>query len=286
MAGRKSLDELVKISEMASMCGVSRQTLILYDKNGLLKPAYVSETGYRYYSVDQIPYLRHIALLKSLGVTLAELNEYLHEVPAERRPQRAAELLDQRSRKIRMQMVELQRQAEEIDQLSRLFRHVDTRERNAGVPFVEWIDERSAVYTPYPSDQMDPKKLHVTLMKAWRQVLGAEMIPSAGFGSLLKTSALNTASPLREAGSIVLLPMRRMIPGATIIKMPAGEHVVMYDYAMPYDLSPCRKLLRWMSEHHLEPAGEVYSCCLLDAVFHTKQHDADFCRVEIRIRES
>ena len=52
--------ELVKISQMAALNGISRQTLILYDKNGLLKPAYVSELGYRYYSIGQIPQLRLI----------------------------------------------------------------------------------------------------------------------------------------------------------------------------------------------------------------------------------
>lgn len=51
-------DGLIKISDMAAMVRVSRQTLILYDKNGLLHPAYVNEAGYRYYSVDQLPYLR------------------------------------------------------------------------------------------------------------------------------------------------------------------------------------------------------------------------------------
>lgn len=31
-------DKLIKISEMAVLHGITRQTLILYDKNGLLKP--------------------------------------------------------------------------------------------------------------------------------------------------------------------------------------------------------------------------------------------------------
>ena len=34
-------DDLIRVSEMAALHGVSRQTLILYDRNGLLKPEHV-----------------------------------------------------------------------------------------------------------------------------------------------------------------------------------------------------------------------------------------------------
>lgn len=277
-------DDLIKISEMAKMCGISRQTLILYDKNGLLKPAYVSETGYRYYSVDQLPYLRLICLLKSLGVTLAELNVFLHEASPDDRPERAAELLDSRAAEIREQVARLRRQAAEVDQLGELLRHAPTRARNANVPYVEWIEERKAIFVPFPAEEMDAKKLHITLMKAWRELLGADMIPSRGFGSLIRTEALNTEAPLAGAGSIVLLPHDHEVPGATVITLPAGEYVTMYNFSMPYDLEPDRELLAWVREQGLEPQGNIVDCCLLDTVFHTEQHPADFCRVEIRVR--
>ena len=63
-------DDLIRVSEMAALHGVSRQTLILYDRNGLLKPEHVGANGYRYYSIDQVPRLRLICLLKEMGVPL------------------------------------------------------------------------------------------------------------------------------------------------------------------------------------------------------------------------
>lgn len=281
---RENTDDLIRISEMARMCGISRQTLILYDKNGLLKPVFVSATGYRYYSVDQLPYLRHICLLKSLGVTLAELNAYLHEVSPDDRPERAAELLDSRAADIREQVDKLRRQAAEVNQLGRLLRHAPTRERNVDVPYVEWIEERRAIFVPFPTEQMDSTKLHTTLMEAWRKLLDAGMIPSQGFGSLIRTEAISTLTPLKGAGSIVLVPHEQEVRGATVVTLPAGEYATMYNFSMPYDLEPDRRLLAWVKEQGMESQGDIVDRCLLDTVFHTEEHPTDFCRVEIRIR--
>lgn len=266
------------------MCGISRQTLILYDRNGLLRPAYVSETGYRYYSLDQLPYLRHICLLKSLGVTLAELNAYLHEVPNGDRPERAAQLLDARAAEIRTEVGRLRRQAAEVEQLGELLRHAPTRERNVGVPYFQWIEERKAIFVPFPAGEMDTKKLHVTLMEAWRQLLDAGMIPSRGFGSLVRTEALEGEAPLDGAGSIVLLPHDQEVPGATVVTLPAGEYATMYHFSMPYDLEADHVLLAWVREQGLEPVGDIVDRCLLDTVFHTEEHPADFSRAELRVR--
>ena len=86
------------------------------------------------------------------------------------------------------------------------------------------------------------------------------------------------------AGSIVVLPHDREVPGATVIDIPAGVYATMYHYAMPYDLAGERRLLAWMAERGLEPEGDAIDRCLFDTVFHTEEHAADFSRVEIKVR--
>lgn len=278
--GRDTRD-LIKISDMAAMVRVSRQTLILYDKNGLMHPAYVNEAGYRYYSVNQLPYLRFICLLKSTGITLAQIRDLMR---GHRDAQAVAALLDERSSAIRREVARLTLQAEEIDQLSELFVHAEARELGADLPQVQWIDARRAIYVPFPTQDMDPSKLHLTLMQAWGQLLDAGMIPSRGFGSIVRVAALGTQTPLAGAGSIVILPHDREVPGATVIDIPAGVYATMYHYAMPYDLTGEQRLLAWMGERGLVPEGDAIDRCLFDAVFHTGEHDTDFCRAEIKVR--
>lgn len=64
----------LSIGQMAKMNQVSVQTLRLYDKMGLLQPAYINqETGYRYYDMKQNATLDMIGYMKGAGMTLKEI---------------------------------------------------------------------------------------------------------------------------------------------------------------------------------------------------------------------
>lgn len=67
------------IGETAKINNVSVQALRLYDKMGLLKPAYVDpDTNYRYYTMDQFMYIDLIKYAKDIGAPLKELGYVLH----------------------------------------------------------------------------------------------------------------------------------------------------------------------------------------------------------------
>lgn len=78
------------ISEFAALMGVSRQTLIYYDRIGLFRPARVDRTnGYRRYTHQQISVLSAIQTLAELGLSLREIGKTLARIS----PDRAAALL-------------------------------------------------------------------------------------------------------------------------------------------------------------------------------------------------
>ena len=65
---------LLRIGEFAKLGQVSIATLRYYDQWDLLKPnALDPETGYRYYSLDQLPRLNRIVVLKELGFPLEQI---------------------------------------------------------------------------------------------------------------------------------------------------------------------------------------------------------------------
>lgn len=67
-----------RTGEMAKMYGVSKQTIIYYDKIGLYKPNFADpDTGYRYYTLAQCEVLDVILALKHLGMPLKEIKRYL-----------------------------------------------------------------------------------------------------------------------------------------------------------------------------------------------------------------
>lgn len=66
-----------KISDVANLFGITRQTLLHYDKIGLFKPLIIDkETSYRYYTEDQFLDLAFILGLKSADFSLKEILEY------------------------------------------------------------------------------------------------------------------------------------------------------------------------------------------------------------------
>lgn len=69
---------LFTISEFAKLRNININSLRYYEKIGVLKPFHVDEqTGYRYYSSDQLPILDVILLCLDFGMPLKELKTYI-----------------------------------------------------------------------------------------------------------------------------------------------------------------------------------------------------------------
>jgi len=76
---------VLKIGDFSQLGQVSVRTLHHYDERGLLKPARIDDwTGYRFYSVEQLPRLNRILALKDLGFSLEQIGRLVDDdVPAE-----------------------------------------------------------------------------------------------------------------------------------------------------------------------------------------------------------
>ena len=66
---------MFKIGDFSRLTRVSIRMLRHYDEIGLLKPQLIDNfTGYRFYSVDQIPRLNRVLVLKEMGFSLSEIS--------------------------------------------------------------------------------------------------------------------------------------------------------------------------------------------------------------------
>jgi DNA-binding transcriptional MerR regulator len=71
---------MLRIGEFAWLSQVTVETLRHYDRIGLLKPVHLDRfTGYRYYSLDQLPRLNRILALKDLGLSLEKIAQMLDQ---------------------------------------------------------------------------------------------------------------------------------------------------------------------------------------------------------------
>jgi len=78
---KKHDETLFQIGEVIKIMGVTRKTLRVYEDMGLLKPAVQDEeSGYRYYSADNMTQIRAIRSLQMLGLSLKEVAEYYYDM--------------------------------------------------------------------------------------------------------------------------------------------------------------------------------------------------------------
>ena len=71
---------MLRIGDFSKVAKVSVRMLRHYDQIGLLKPACIDETsGYRSYSIDQLPRLNRIMFLKDIGFSLHEIMDLVDD---------------------------------------------------------------------------------------------------------------------------------------------------------------------------------------------------------------
>lgn len=111
---KKHDETLFQIGEVTKIMGVTRKALLVYENMGLLTPAVKDEeSGYRYYSADNMTQIKSIRSLQSLGLSLKEVAEYYYDVEnIDANLQRLIDLRSALDRNIQMLQVRSARQGD------------------------------------------------------------------------------------------------------------------------------------------------------------------------------
>lgn len=73
------MKKLFTVGEISKMFGISRDTVRLYDKRGILSPAKSNINNYRYYTREDLIFFYHIGTLKKFGLPLNMIKMLLYE---------------------------------------------------------------------------------------------------------------------------------------------------------------------------------------------------------------
>lgn len=97
------------VREAAELSGVSVRTLHYYDEIGLLRPARVTEAGYRLYGGEELARLQQILLYRELDFSLAEIRDLLSPGEADRREEARRDALKKQRALLEMKRARLDR---------------------------------------------------------------------------------------------------------------------------------------------------------------------------------
>jgi DNA-binding transcriptional MerR regulator len=102
---------LVSVGVLARQAGLTAKAVRHYDRIGLLRPAVIDESGYRWYSAAQVESARQIARLRRLDLPIDEVRRYLTDAGT------LAGALDTHRRRLEARLVRTQRQLHEVAHL-------------------------------------------------------------------------------------------------------------------------------------------------------------------------
>lgn len=237
-----------KISELAKIGSVSKQTLIFYHKKGILVPEYIDEeNGYRYYSSSQIWDLFFIITLKEAGFSLEEIKEYIKV----KKPLESIRFLEEKTHDIDIKIVELMKSKEIInekivclkDMLNNLEEKVQTVFQN-----------EMKVYFIEIKNPLDEKEIAETYDRLQR--LGDKNgIEDITYISRVKRNNLYEGSELPLSKIGILIPENISIGEEEILE---GKNCVMLRHKATFDMIKLtyENLYRFIKDNSYEIVGD------------------------------
>ena len=245
------------VGELAKLGGLSKQTLIFYDREGVFRPSYVEPAnGYRYYSADQLEALDSILILREMGLSLREIRAHLE---ARSGPETVA-LLREQHQAVQNKIADwtligrrLERKLESLEALA--------ASRADGA----WLVERPLEYLA--AEPVEGARglleVDVALKRLLRRSVQEKLPHFYQVGDMVAREDLEAGRFLRF--QYAFLPLQTARSGLGILEKPAGlyarrYHVGTYE-TMGRDYAA---LLAQIREAGYEPAGPSYEFCVLD----------------------
>lgn len=249
----------MKIGDFARLGQVSVVTLRHYDECGLLKPIRIdSFTGYRYYSVSQLPRLNRILALKDLGFSLEQIEqvlnggltpEQLHGMLTLKHAQAEQHIATEQARLVRI--ATRLRQIELEDQMSQY----DVVLKN--IPAMHVVSRRITI----PTNDEVPKYLDSAFAEVWGHIT-AHQCPVAG-----PNFTIWHQSPDVYTDEVVeaIVPVNKVFAGTDRVEVyelaetqvaSAVHHGDFEDFTQLHTA-----ILQWIEANGYEPVGgyrEVY----------------------------
>jgi len=258
---------VLKIGDFSRLAHLSVKTLRHYAEMGLIKPAWTDRfTGYRYYSLDQLPRLNRILALKDLGFSLDQIGDLLDEDLS----------LEQMRGMLRQKQAELEArllaEKNRLDMVAARLQQIEQEGSLAGADVVLKHIE------PLPVAVLREVAPSVERLPAFIQRLGERLDRSLAQANLHPTGpwlALYPEPEYRERNILVELGV--VVPGEALRKaaggqgfelrlLPSVEQMACLVHAGPPEslAQAHTSLYAWLDLHRYRPAGAPRELYLRD----------------------
>ena len=150
---------MLTVTKLAKTCKISRATILYYEKEGLLKPAFRSQNGYRWYGENEIKKLNDIVRFRSFGIAVTDIHSLLNQDDNEACQ---SKVLKTQFEKIEQQILDLRKQQSAIVNLLQqpklLEKNMVTKERWVEIMRASGFSDDDMIKWHQNFERMEPKE--------------------------------------------------------------------------------------------------------------------------------
>jgi len=150
------MKQYFSIGEISKLFSIPIKTLRYYNEIGLLVPAYVSETKYRYYTIEQFIIIDMIQNAKLMGMSLDEIRRMTSQ---EYSLEEMVHLIQKQKSLFEKKIEELEKIKLSMSQIEKNI--VETLEYEKNIPFIVQVPERFYQSFPYVSKTIDEQEVNL-----------------------------------------------------------------------------------------------------------------------------
>ncbi len=250
--------KLMKTSEFAHLCRTTKDTLIHYDRIDILKPARVTDAGYRLYRPEQFFFFSVIALLQQADMSLADIRSITNK----RHEGEVLQVIEERT-------MALQHKIKRLEAADQLMRAITAAAREtAQLPQdILSVIERNAVplrafIRPQPADWSDETSVATyAACYDWDENHGGFGVPPAG--EIVKEASLVQGLLVLDAiySPQFSQPVQQNTDSGTPVLMnrAAGRWAVLRRRVKPDEMpDTVATFLTAMQKNHLTGTGDLW----------------------------
>lgn len=258
------MENYLNITQLARLRETTTETLRHYDRIGLLRPGYVDpDTGYRYYSYDQIELFDTIIDLRNMGLPLNEIKDFLPR----RNVERSYEILSKKARELEQEIAEKQKLLLRIQQKTA---YIDMVKKKEHMVPEDWsitkTDKRIMVIS-----RAEEKDFHDFVYEFTKLRSNMEKNYNV-FGS-------NISGSLIAADSFMDPHVKRLVryPAlpygiceekpvyGELVELPQADCLVIYGKGTLVAGDPAiRRVQKYLKQNHYEITGYIYERDIVD----------------------
>lgn len=213
------MKKLYSIGETAKLMGISVQTLRHYSKMRLINPRYINpDTGYRYFSVDQLHYIDRLKYLQNFGLSLKEIDEILTDGKVDT----LLPYLEKQKRKVIQEIEKAQETVEDIQWYINYFKYIG-RDSFPDVPYKLWLEKRNMVAVPcFPEESSEAYHIRLNEIKNSKHFKSLKYMRQFSYVADFNCLIDKKLNPTHLGMFIKDAPK---IQSEYILEIPAGEYL-------------------------------------------------------------